>query len=199
VLVPREPTEDMLKAALPFHWFTRLGKELADNYRRMLAAVPKPDPAQSASSSDAMALSASELDDFTRRLIERQVPFPPEIAMLIREHWDELFDDEPDSAQSADTPSELCPNCVSPHKCNGPHIGDAPPTGYEDADTPSDTAQDGEESDVLYEALQKAIKALDIVGNCKSARVVEVAQDRMKFLEGRVRELSAARPQPARG
>jgi Lar family restriction alleviation protein len=36
-----------------------------------------PEPAQRASSGDAMALSASELDDFTRRLIERQVPFPP--------------------------------------------------------------------------------------------------------------------------
>jgi hypothetical protein len=64
-----------------------------------------PEPAQRASSGDAMALSASELDDFTRRLIERQVPFPPDIAMLIREHWDELFDDKP-AAQSADTPSE---------------------------------------------------------------------------------------------
>jgi hypothetical protein len=64
-----------------------------------------PEPAQRASSGDAMALSASELDDFTCRLIERQVPFPPDIAMLIREHWDELFDDKP-VAQSADTPSE---------------------------------------------------------------------------------------------
>ena len=45
----------------------------------------------------------------------------------------------PDPAQSADT---LCPNCVSPYKCNGPHIGETPPTGYEDADTPSEDSLD---------------------------------------------------------
>ena len=27
----------------------------------------------------------------------------------------------------------ICPNCVSPWKCNGPHIGERPPSGYEDA------------------------------------------------------------------
>lgn len=27
---------------------------------------------------------------------------------------------------------ELCPNCCSPFKCNGPHVGEAPEHGYED-------------------------------------------------------------------
>ena len=26
---------------------------------------------------------------------------------------------------------DICPNCVSPWKCNGPHIGEAPSSGYE--------------------------------------------------------------------
>jgi hypothetical protein len=41
-LVPLVPTQEMLKAALPYHWFTRLGPELTNDWRKMIAAAPSP-------------------------------------------------------------------------------------------------------------------------------------------------------------
>jgi hypothetical protein len=92
--------------------------------------------------------------------------------------------------QSADTSSE-CPNCVSPYKCNGPHIGTSPPTGYEDAGTPS-------------EALPQPFAFYDTnVGCCWSA--APNTRDTLKsypwIIELYTREQidAASRPQPARG
>jgi hypothetical protein len=44
--------------------------------------------------------------------------------------------DAADSKGVGDGNEYMCPNCVTPWKCNGPHIGDSPKHGYGDADTP---------------------------------------------------------------
>jgi predicted RNA-binding Zn-ribbon protein involved in translation (DUF1610 family) len=43
VLVPREPTEAMLKAAYPLHWWDSPGQRLKQDYQKMLAATPGAD------------------------------------------------------------------------------------------------------------------------------------------------------------
>lgn len=42
VLVPRVPTDDMLRAAYPLHWFDGPGQRLKQDYQTMLAAAPTP-------------------------------------------------------------------------------------------------------------------------------------------------------------
>lgn len=41
VMVPVEPTEAMVKAVYPLHYFTYLGPELRENWRRMIDARPE--------------------------------------------------------------------------------------------------------------------------------------------------------------
>lgn len=41
-MVPVEPTEDMIKAVYPLHYFTELSVELRRHYAEMLAAAPEP-------------------------------------------------------------------------------------------------------------------------------------------------------------
>lgn len=41
VLVPREPTDEMLKAAYPLHWFDSPGQRLKHDYKAMLTAAPQ--------------------------------------------------------------------------------------------------------------------------------------------------------------
>ena len=41
VMVPVEPTDEMVKAVYPLHYFTYLGHELRENWARMLAARPE--------------------------------------------------------------------------------------------------------------------------------------------------------------
>ncbi|OWR35518.1 hypothetical protein CEE55_01600 [Stenotrophomonas pavanii] len=44
VVVPVEMTDEMVKAVYPLHYFTYLGPELRENWRRMLAARPEVNP-----------------------------------------------------------------------------------------------------------------------------------------------------------
>ena len=41
VVVPVEMTNEMVKAVYPLHYFTYLGQELRENWRRMIAARPE--------------------------------------------------------------------------------------------------------------------------------------------------------------
>jgi len=74
----------------------------------------------------------------------------------------------------------ICPNCVSPWKCNGPHIGERPPSGYEDAPI---QAQEPTAAD-----WRKAIAA-----SLEHSGRNQLANGAIDWIENRAREISRER------
>ena len=137
VTVPREPTDEMIRAGVAARWFVDNDEGKPANVRNsweaMIAAAP---PAASVRAKDVTNLEiATAFHEAYERLAPRygyetrpesRKPFsdlPNELKLLmvavVREVRTLLAPAVDERAASAEP--EMCPNCVTPWKCNGPH------------------------------------------------------------------------------
>ena len=137
VTVPREPTDEMIRAGVAARWFVDNDEGKPANVRNsweaMIAAAP---PAASGRAKEVTNLEiATAFHEAYERLAPRygyetrpesRKPFsdlPNELKLLmvavVREVRTLLAPAVDERAASSEP--EMCPNCVTPWKCNGPH------------------------------------------------------------------------------
>lgn len=137
VTVPREPTDEMIRAGVAARWFVDNDEGKPANVRNsweaMIAAAP---PAASVRAKEVTNLEiATAFHEAYERLAPRygyetrpesRKPFsdlPNELKLLmvavVREVRTLLAPAVDERAASSEP--EMCPNCVTPWKCNGPH------------------------------------------------------------------------------